>query len=239
MKSGSPNRQITLNILDNPIWQSLSTCHSNVAIGGEQAKRYPSAIGPFIAVASSDSSVEAELAALTDIGESLFIVGIAPSLGADWKVEEKAPIAQMICSSRPKPVKSDTEFSVLTEADIPAMLALTSLVYPEFFRSRTSELGTYLGVYQNSPNKMLAAMAGERMHLTGYREISAVCTHPNFTGLGLAQLLIAQLVNAIFDRHEVPFLHVSSNNERAKSLYEHLGFTTRCEIPLWLIERQR
>jgi len=46
------------------------------------------------------------------------------------------------------------------------------------------ELGRYFGVIENG---RLAAMAGERMGMPGFREVSAVCTHPDFLGRGLAQ----------------------------------------------------
>ncbi len=56
------------------------------------------------------------------------------------------------------------------------MLALTALVFPGFFRARIYELGRYLGIRQEG---QLVAMAGERFFAGRYREISAVCTHPD------------------------------------------------------------
>ena len=67
------------------------------------------------------------------------------------------------------------------------MVALTDLVFPGFFRPRTLEMGSYFGIYDGS---RLAAMAGERMRLDGYQELSAVCTHPDYTGRGYAQRLL-------------------------------------------------
>lgn len=223
------------HILDNPIWQSLFTCHSKFAIGSEQLKRYPQEIGPFIAVPSPDVAVEAEMITLVAAGETVYFVGVAPSVSSAWRMEEQSPILQMIYDSGAEAEEGTAEIYMLSESDVPAMLALTALVYPEYFRLRTAELGNYLGIYRNG---MLAAMAGERMYLTGYREISAVCTHPNFLGRGYAGMLVNGVVNGILSRNEIPFLHVSSNNERAKSLYERLGFTTRCSLPLWSVQRQ-
>jgi ribosomal protein S18 acetylase RimI-like enzyme len=191
-------------------------------------------MAPFIGVSSSDAPVAAQLSRLVAVDESFYFVGVAPQLPPPWKMEEHAPIVQMLCFSRADAAKNDAEISILSDADIPAMMELTSLVYPEFFRSRTAELGTYLGIYKN---ERLVAMAGERMHLTSYREISAVCTHPDHIGQGYARRLINHLVNVILGRNEIPFLHVSSDNARAKSLYESLGFTSRCSIPLWSVKR--
>jgi hypothetical protein len=89
------------------------------------------------------------------------------------------------------------------------MIALTDLVFPGFFRPRTLEMGSYLGIYDG---RRLAAMAGERMRLDGYQELSAVCTHPDYTGRGYAQrpLGIPRRSTAL---HAV--LHVCADNERA------------------------
>ena len=225
---------MAMHALDNPVWQSLLTCHSHVALGNEYVKRYPPAMAPFIGVPASDAPGAAHLSQLVAAGESCYFVSVAPSLSSEWEMEEHAPIVQMLCPSHLDTAKSDIEISTLSDADVPAMMALTSLVYPEFFRPRTAELGTYLGIYKN---EKLVAMAGERMHLTGYREISAVCTHPDYLGRGYARCLISRLVNVILGRNEIPFLHVSGDNARAKSLYEDLGFTSRCSIPLWSVKR--
>src|SRR5262249_17048806 len=153
----------------------------------------------------------------------------------EWKIEKRGVALQMTRSSRIEQTEGEVEIVRLSDADTPAMLALTALVYPAFFRARTAELGAYFGIYQDGK---LAAMAGERMHLTGYEEISAVCTHPDFLGRGYARRLVGSLVNGILERGDTPFLHVEGDNERAKSLYERLGFSVRCSIPLWFIRRQ-
>lgn len=111
----------------------------------------------------------------------------------------------------------------------------STLVYPEFFRRRTPELGRYLGVYQQG---RLVAMAGERMRLDGYQEISAICTHPEFTGRGYAARLTTELVNASLQRGSIPFLHVGSHNTRARALYERLGFRERIDVGLWSVQRR-
>ncbi|UUZ51535.1 GNAT family N-acetyltransferase [Massilia sp. B-10] len=74
-------------------------------------------------------------------------------------------------------------------------------------------------------------MAGQRLAVPGYREISAVCTHPEHRGQGHAGRLIGQLARAIVDQGELPFLHVSAANERAWKLYENLGFVASRELP--------
>ena len=68
------------------------------------------------------------------------------------------------------------------------------------------------------------AMAGERLKVPGYTEVSAVCTHPDHTGKGYARMLMREIMRGIRDRGEIPFLHVRSENTRAIGVYERLGF---------------
>lgn len=95
-------------------------------------------------------------------------------------------------------------------------------------------MGRYLGIYDGN---VLAAMAGERMHFDGHCEISAICTHPDYPGRGYARRLIAMLTNDIRARDELPFLHFSHDNLRAKSLYERIGFAFRMDIALVVATR--
>jgi predicted GNAT family acetyltransferase len=104
------------------------------------------------------------------------------------------------------------------------MVELASLTKPGPFGRRTHELGTYLGI--RSEGK-LVAMAGERLKVPGYTEVSAVCTHPEHTGKGYARVLMTEMMQCIRDRGETPFLHVRRDNRRAVELYERLGFRTR------------
>jgi len=120
-------------------------------------------------------------------------------------------------------------------ADIAAILELVSIAEPGPFGPRTLELGTYLGVYEKS---RLVAMAGERMRLAGYVELSAICTHPDARGRGLATDLTLRLMSAAYDRGEIPLLHVRSENAAAVSLYRRLGFEVRREVwVLWRIPK--
>ena len=114
------------------------------------------------------------------------------------------------------------------------MLALTELTQPGPFNPRTHDLGRYIGIRVDG---RLAAMAGERMRPEGCTEISAVCTHPDYLGRGLARRLMAMLTNDLLARGVQPFLHVSHENTRAKTMYERLGFRTRTDIGFWSLTR--
>ena len=45
-------------------------------------------------------------------------------------------------------------------------------------------MGRFVGIRVEG---QLAAMAGERMRIPGYTELSGVCTHPDFRGRGFAR----------------------------------------------------
>jgi predicted GNAT family acetyltransferase len=221
--------------LDNPVWSSLSTRQAALAVMLGKAGRYAAQVAPFAAVSSPEPEASVELETLINGGESVYFVGISPDLGRGWTVEPHGTIPQLLCDT-PAIVRAGPDPVTLTEAQRSDMLGLTALVFPGFFRSRTIEMGHYYGIYHG---RVLAAMAGERMHLDGYQEISAVCTHPEFIGRGYAQRLVALVTNSILERGITPFLHVHKNNTRALSLYEHLGFRTRTEVGLWHVTRDR
>src|SRR5215831_9216945 len=107
------------------------------------------------------------------------------------------------------------------------MLALTALTKPGPFQRRTVELGRYVGVEMDGK---LVAMAGERLGVPGGTEISAVCTHPDYRGRGLAALVCRRVAAAIRERDETAFLHVAADNHGTRELYERLGFQTRTMI---------
>jgi predicted GNAT family acetyltransferase len=116
------------------------------------------------------------------------------------------------------------------------MLALVALTAPGPFAPRTVELGRYIGVRDDGA---LVAMAGERLHVDGHREISAVCTHPDHRGRGLAEALVRDVVAGVAARGEVPILHVEQKNVTAIRLYERLGFAIRRPIEAAVLEAPR
>ena len=84
----------------------------------------------------------------------------------------------------------------------------------------------------------LAAMIGERLGSTDTREMSAICTHPDFLGLGYARRLTAMLTNRTLAAGRLPFLHVSYENARAKALYERMGYRLRADVGFWSLRRE-
>ncbi|HEY1148893.1 MAG TPA: GNAT family N-acetyltransferase, partial [Pseudoduganella sp.] len=107
------------------------------------------------------------------------------------------------------------------------MVELTNVAFPGYFRARTGLMGRYVGIHDQG---RLVSMSGERMDLGALREVSAVCTHPDYTGRGLARLLILDCLRHMQRQGVQPFLHVGAANKRAQALYEALGFRPTREL---------
>ena len=128
--------------------------------------------------------------------------------------------------------RPDPEAVELGEPDVEQMMDLVRRTEPGPFRSQTWRMGTYLGVRDGD---RLVAMAGERLHLDGWTEISAVCTDPDFRARGMAARLVRALGVGIQARGEQAMLHVLAPNVGAVRLYERLGFVVRRPLTFLLV----
>jgi ribosomal protein S18 acetylase RimI-like enzyme len=219
--------------LDNPFWSSLRSRHRALAQCVGDVARYPPEFAPFLGVADRDADAAGALAALVQPDETVYLLGVAPYLDAGWDLTAHLPLAQMVCTG-PLPEVDGPPVIELTAAHRADVLALTALVYPHYFRARTMELGRYFGIYRDG---RLAAMTGERLGTDVHTEISAICTHPDFTGRGYARRLMAIVTNDNLAQGRTPFLHVSHENERALRLYRQVGYRHRRDVPFWSLRR--
>jgi ribosomal protein S18 acetylase RimI-like enzyme len=219
-------RILSVHPLDNPVWHALTGPQATVAEGDPPALRYRREYAPFSALPDQRSSGAWDaLAALTGPGRVavLFADGAEPPAG--WDEVFAFPTIQMVAASVAGAPCADAVS--LGPDDVPAMADLVARTQPGPFAERTIELGDYLGVRDGDGT--LVAMAGERMHLPGYSEISAVCTDPTHQGRGLATALVLDLAARITARGDTPMLHVVASNENAIRLYLALGFEVRRE----------
>jgi len=216
-----------MSVLDNPVFHGLRTRQSSLAVGGDLAKRFDAAVSVF--AAARDLSPQA----ITALGE------LVPENGAIAMLQrDKVPTPdgcqgedlgwgyQLVLNDAAK-LLAPIEVVTMEEADRPAMLELATLTKPGPFLLGTPRMGTFIGVKIEG---RLVAMAGERFRPEGATEISAVCTHPDFRGQGLAGALSSMAARKILARGEIPFLHSWSSNIAAITLYEKLGFEKRCEV---------
>jgi ribosomal protein S18 acetylase RimI-like enzyme len=220
--------------LDNPFFAALDSLHRDIALRRGDAARYPADVAPFLGVAHAGADVGDAFDALVPEGDEALLLGVAPThMPPGWTLEPFADLAQMLRDA-PLDEVDGPEILELDERHRDDVLALVALVYPKYFRARTMQLGRYFGIYENG---RLAAMIGERLGTPAAREMSAICTHPDFLGRGYARRLTAFLVNDTLAQGRLPFLHVSHANARAKQLYERSGWRMRGDIPFWRLAR--
>jgi ribosomal protein S18 acetylase RimI-like enzyme len=217
-----------MHALDNVIWQALTSRQAHLAEGSHLARRFSPEISPLAAFSTPSQEGYDTLAQLAHSGDVVGLFLTEPySPRPGWSFLRGAPLWEMIYENGVHPdtdPAQSPQFVPLGSADLPEMLALVKLTEPGPFNSRTHEMGTYLGIRQGGN---LVAMAGERLRLPGYTEVSAVCTHPNHTGRGYARALMMELMKRIQERGETPILHVRHDNVRAIEIYRRLGFRER------------
>ena len=220
-------RSMTINLLDNPVWHALAGPHRPHAVGRGLALHYPRDIAPFSAIAEPSVEAYADLAAnLPPQTEArLFRPGEEP-LPHGWEQLDAFAMLQMVAAEAPS-AGVFAAVESLSEADRGAMMDLVAVAKPGPFGPRTPELGRYVGVWHEG---RLVAMAGERMRVPGYVELSAICVHPDARGRGHGAALTSALMRLASASGEVPFLHVRPENTGAVALYEKLGFRTRREL---------
>lgn len=126
------------------------------------------------------------------------------------------------------------------------MLELIAIAFPGLFRADTCRMGTYCGV-RGAPGTALAgrlvAMAGDRFCFrtaegAEWREISGVCTHPDYAGQGLATRLLAARLHEHRAAGVRSFLHAAADNARAIGIYERLGFRHERTFTLQCVFRE-
>lgn len=224
------------HVLDNPVWSALNTGNKDISQGTDEVKFYRSGISLFAGLVENSNDNFLALHALTPDDEGAYgVVSLGRiDIHQPWTVAHCIPVLQMVCE-RPLLRQAITMPIVeLSDEHIPQMLALAELTKPGPFKERTIDFGHYQGIFNG---KHLAAMAGQRMHATPYAEISAVCTHPDYTGRGYAAQLMLNQIKRIADAGEIPFLHVAVSNERAIKLYESLGFVSRRELFVYIVTK--
>jgi predicted GNAT family acetyltransferase len=223
---------MNLSPLDNPVWHALNSYHNHLAIRGEGTARYQPDIFSAAATLENSSVGFSNLRGLVETNEIVGVLGALPKDLPGWEVIFIDQARQFIHENL-KPAKR-VDAVVLTAEDVPEILDLVNLAQPGPFSPRAIELGQYLGVRQDGH---LVAMAGQRLHLPGFCEVSTVCTHPDYRGRGYGGALTTMVAESILERHETPFLHVAPGNNRALRLYQKLGFRIRTEIQLSMLKR--
>ena len=227
---------INHSLLDNPFWSALQTRQRQFSIGNGQIKKFPADILPFVGLKDQNALLMDQITQFMIPQEEIYVKnGIGP-LPDGWKIINHLPCIQMICLRLPE-IRLEKKVSIarLKKNDFDELFQLVNQVQPGFIMKRTHLLGNYFGIRINGK---LVATAGERLRMDGFIELSAVCTLPEFTGMGYAQLLIDEVCQGIFKKGSIPILHVLESNSRAIKLYEMFNFRKRMDFPLIKLRRK-
>jgi ribosomal protein S18 acetylase RimI-like enzyme len=210
-----------MHLLDNIVWHTLIGPHAKYSAGTDDARRYSQGFSPIVGFANRERPDFAALALYCEPGEHFYCEGWSGAAPSGWQIDAEAAALKMVWDA-PMPAVDEAPDAVpLGPEHAAPALELAKLTQPGPFGPRTIELGDYFGYFEGP---RLVAMAGERLFAGSFREISGVCTHPDFQGRGLARRLMTKLIRRQMQRNETPFLHMVRENHVAHRLYERMGF---------------
>lgn len=221
--------------LDNPIWTSLNSGGASLAFRRGDALFIDRKMGFFAGLIRYEAEQLDQLHAVMDseMRVILFTPGFL-ELNPKWKVRNDNALLQMIFDKPSIQLTLDSSIRPLGAADVPEMLALTHLAKPGPFLENTIAFGGYFGYFVEG---RLVSMAGTRLEAGPYTEVSAVCTHPEFVGRGLSQLVLPHVLYYIQQGGQIPYLQLYPDNLPAYRLYQKIGFVERANLRVYSLEK--
>jgi len=216
--------------LDRAVWNALTTRQAHLAVAEGPVLRFDPAYARFAAVRpDADDGAEAMVRLARRTGPlALFQTNAAAPQGLTEI--DRIDCLQMTCAALSAGGRS-VDFEPLGDADGPEMLALAQLTQPGPFLEKTHLLGPFIGVRREG---RLIAMAGVRLNLDGFTEVSGVCTHPDHRGQGYAGAMMRTVAHEILARGDTAFLHARIGHAGTIAFYETLGFKPRI-TPSYLV----
>jgi GNAT superfamily N-acetyltransferase len=223
-------------LLDNIAWHSMTGPQARFSTGNGTARRYAPGFSPILAFPDHARPDFDGIAPFCEPGERVYIGDWSGPRPDGWQIHLDSVMLQMVWDdAAPLPDEEAPDAVPLGPAHVAQAMELAALTHPGPFGPRTIELGDYFGFFDGA---RLVAMAGERLHAGALREVSGVCTHPDYQGRGMARRLMNKLIRRQLRRGETPFLHVMRANETAHRLYERLGFRNYRECVIRVISRE-
>lgn len=216
------------------MWNCLAGPQARFSTGSGAMRRYAPGLSPIVAFADPHNPDFAELEKHSAPGDYFYVDVWSGPAPAGWRIDREARMFKMVWEA-PMPAEDAAPDAIMLRTEhAKQAVELATLTNPGPFGIRTPELGEYFGYFAGDK---LVAMAGERMEIEDLREISGICTHPDYQGRGLARKLTLKLVHREMQRGLTPYLHVMGHNTGARALYNKMGFRDYLETTVRVITR--
>lgn len=219
----------------NIVWRALTGSQAGLAEGTDRIRRYRRGFPPLVGFADVAHPDFAALAPFCDPGERFYCAYWRGPEPAGWTIEVDTSMCAMRWQGAPPKTDEAPGVTRLGAEHVPRMVALAALTKPGPYPDRPFDMGEWFGILDG---ERLVAMAGERLQDGALREVSGICTLPEYQGRGYARRLTERMVLSQLARGQTPFLHVASSNVRARALYERIGFVTEREVAMRIIARK-
>jgi ribosomal protein S18 acetylase RimI-like enzyme len=227
------------HVLDDMAWHALTGPHTGLAEATPDglARRYREDIAPFCGVGGLDGPGWAALGELVGPGGvAVFLRGAVEAAPEGWAELLREPATQYVAGDLTEPpVEASREVRELTASDVPDMIRLAADTEPGPFGRNSHLTGRWFGVRRAG---RLVAMAGERMRVEGFGEVSGVCVDPSVRGEGLGAVVTLAAAHGIRERGDHAMLHVREGNEAAHRLYRRIGFEVRRLVTVAVFRRE-
>ena len=225
------------HVLDDVVWHALTGPQEGLAVSSRdgRARRYRDDITPFVGVGRLDTDGWRALADLVGPGGvAVFLRGEVEPTPPGWTELVREPATQYVAPRLAPPPSGSEEVVELGAADSPDMVRLAAETEPGPFSETGHLTGRWFGVRREG---RLVAMAGERMRVLGYGEVSGVCVDASVRGEGLGAVVTLAAARAIEERGDRAMLHVRDGNDGAHRLYQRCGFEVRRRVTVVVLRR--